>query len=155
MITFLLCSKPHREAQQELNQLLENLSVKLKSIQKSQETPVVFDDYVRKLINVKHKVTVIYNILNSSQVLIIIYNKNEPICKHVFGFAGSSESGFSASREWESAQKCVGRQWTSKNFATTAATTRESVSFTAIVICSIEDAVFNLFYVLAFLFCIS
>lgn len=58
----------HREAQQELKQLLDTLSAKLKAIQKSQETPVVFEDYVRKLINVKHKVTVIYNVLNTSQV---------------------------------------------------------------------------------------
>lgn len=48
--------------------LLDTLSAKLKAIQKSQETPVVFEEYVRKLINVKHKVTVIYNVLNTSQV---------------------------------------------------------------------------------------
>lgn len=57
-----------RAAQCELKQLLDNLSLKLKTIQKSQQTPVVFDEYVRKLINVKHKVTVVYNVLNTSQV---------------------------------------------------------------------------------------
>lgn len=58
----------NRAAQYELKLMLDNLSVKLKAIQKAQETPAHLDEYVRKLINVKHKVTVIFNVLTTSQV---------------------------------------------------------------------------------------
>lgn len=59
--------KATRIAQYELKQLLENLNMKLKVIEKSQQTPVILDDYLKKMINVKHKVTVVYNVLNNAQ----------------------------------------------------------------------------------------
>lgn len=59
--------KATRIAQYELKQLLENLNMKLKAIEKSQQTPVILDEYLKKMINVKHKVTVVYNVLNNAQ----------------------------------------------------------------------------------------
>lgn len=56
-----------RDSQQELRVMLDGLSAKLRTVQRAQETPPVFEEYVRKLISVKHKVTVIYNVLNTTQ----------------------------------------------------------------------------------------
>lgn len=59
--------KATRSTQNQLKQNLNTLSAKLKAIDKLQQTPAPLDDYVRKLINVKHKVTVLFNVLNSAQ----------------------------------------------------------------------------------------
>lgn len=67
-----------REAQAELRTLLDGLSEKLKAVQRAQETPPVFEEYVRKLISVKHKVTVIYNVLNGTQVR---NNEKDNVCQ--------------------------------------------------------------------------
>lgn len=59
--------KATRSTQNQLKQNLTSLSAKLKAIDKLQQTPAPLDDYVRKLINVKHKVTVLFNVLNGAQ----------------------------------------------------------------------------------------
>lgn len=58
----------YRIAQEELRQQLENLSEQLKAIEQIQTTPPELDIYVRKLINIKHKVTVVFSVLQSAQV---------------------------------------------------------------------------------------
>lgn len=57
-----------RLAQQELSEQLENLIAQLRSIEDIQQTSPQFDTYVHKLINIKHKVTVVYSILQGAQV---------------------------------------------------------------------------------------
>lgn len=59
--------KATRSTQNILKQNLNTLSTKLKTIDKLQQTPAPLDEYVRKLINVKHKVTVLFNVLNGAQ----------------------------------------------------------------------------------------
>ncbi|XP_061387071.1 SNAPIN protein homolog [Musca vetustissima] len=56
-----------RQAQQELKTQLDSLSAQLRDIEKAQHNIPEFSDKVKELINVKHKVTVIANILISSQ----------------------------------------------------------------------------------------
>ncbi|XP_055308901.1 SNAPIN protein homolog [Sitodiplosis mosellana] len=56
-----------RLAQQELSEQLDSLIAQLRSIEDIQQTSPEFDTYVHKLINVKHKVTVIYSILQGAQ----------------------------------------------------------------------------------------
>lgn len=87
----------HRAAQYELKQMLDNLSVKLKAIQKAQETPAHLDEYVRKLINVKHKVTVIYNVLTTSQVIIWNINILKSSLKSHYNLLGTIKSHLSSS----------------------------------------------------------
>lgn len=58
----------NRTAQQELSEQLDSLIAQLRSIEDIQQTSPEFDTYVHKLINVKHKVTVIYSILQGAQV---------------------------------------------------------------------------------------
>lgn len=60
-----------RIAQEELRQQLENLSEQLKAIEQIQTTPPELDIYVRKLINIKHKVTVVFSVLQGAQVRLI------------------------------------------------------------------------------------
>lgn len=55
-------------AQQELSEQLDSLIAQLRSIEDIQQTSPEFDTYVHKLINIKHKVTVIYSILQGAQV---------------------------------------------------------------------------------------
>lgn len=56
-----------RAAQQELKVQLDSLAEQLREIEKAQATIPEFSDKVKELINVKHKVTVIANILTTSQ----------------------------------------------------------------------------------------
>lgn len=56
-----------RIVQQQLKQNLTGLSAKLKGIEQLQQTSAPLDEYVRKLINVKHKVTVLFNVLTNAQ----------------------------------------------------------------------------------------
>ncbi|XP_055916723.1 SNAPIN protein homolog [Eupeodes corollae] len=56
-----------RAAQAELKIQLDALAEQLKEIEKAQATIPEFSDKVKELINVKHKVTVIANILTTSQ----------------------------------------------------------------------------------------
>lgn len=56
-----------RAAQAELKLQLDALADQLKEIEKAQATIPEFSDKVKELINVKHKVTVIANILTTSQ----------------------------------------------------------------------------------------
>lgn len=58
----------NRIAQEELKQQLDNLSEQLKAIEQIQTTPPELDVYVRKLINIKHKVTVVFSVLQGAQV---------------------------------------------------------------------------------------
>lgn len=57
----------NRIAQEELKQQLDNLSEQLKAIEQIQTTPPELDVYVRKLINIKHKVTVVFSVLQGAQ----------------------------------------------------------------------------------------
>uniref|UniRef100_A0A1L8DA75 Biogenesis of lysosome-related organelles complex 1 subunit 7 n=2 Tax=Nyssomyia neivai TaxID=330878 RepID=A0A1L8DA75_9DIPT len=56
-----------RVSQLELKEQLDRLHEELKKIQESQKTPPELDAYVKKLINVKHKVTVVTNVLQGAQ----------------------------------------------------------------------------------------
>lgn len=58
----------NRLAQSELSEQLDSLIAQLRSIEDIQQTSPEFDTYVHKLINIKHKVTVIYSILQGAQV---------------------------------------------------------------------------------------
>jgi hypothetical protein len=58
----------HRISQVELKQQIEILSEELKKISESQQCPLDIDQYIRKLINAKLKVTVVSNILQTVQV---------------------------------------------------------------------------------------
>lgn len=58
----------HRSSQQELSEQLDALIIKLRSIEEIQETSPELESYVHKLINIKHKVTVIYSVLQGAQV---------------------------------------------------------------------------------------
>lgn len=52
----------------ELKTQLDSLTEVLNKIQETQQRPINLDGYVKKLINVKHKVTVVYNVLQGAQV---------------------------------------------------------------------------------------
>ncbi|KAF5301136.1 hypothetical protein FQR65_LT08966 [Abscondita terminalis] len=56
-----------RISQLELKQHIESLAEELKKISEAQQTTVDLDAYVKKLINAKHRVTVLTNILQSAQ----------------------------------------------------------------------------------------
>lgn len=56
-----------RISQIELKQCIESLTEELKKISESQQTQVDLDAYVKKLINAKHRVTVLSNILQNAQ----------------------------------------------------------------------------------------
>ena len=56
-----------RAVQSELKEQLDSLSAQLKEIEKAQQSIPEFADKVRELISIKHKVTVITNILTNSQ----------------------------------------------------------------------------------------
>lgn len=69
MIVLFIINVPiFRTAQQELSEQLDSLIAQLRSIEDIQQTSPEFDTYVHKLINVKHKVTVIYSVLQGAQV---------------------------------------------------------------------------------------
>lgn len=57
-----------QESQAKLHTQLDLLLVEIKKIQETQKSSVDLTDYVRKLINVKHKVTLVTNILQTTQV---------------------------------------------------------------------------------------
>lgn len=72
-----------RASQMELKAMLDSLSSKLHGIQMAQQTSPIFDEYVHKLISVKHKVTVIYNVLYTTQVskrLAFLVGRKVPLC---------------------------------------------------------------------------
>jgi hypothetical protein len=54
-----------------LKQQIEVLSEELKKISESQQCLLDIDVYVRKLLNAKLKVTVVFNILQNVQVMIV------------------------------------------------------------------------------------
>ncbi|KAF5275086.1 hypothetical protein FQA39_LY07023 [Lamprigera yunnana] len=56
-----------RISQLELKQHIESLAEELKKISEAQQTTVDLDVYVKKLINAKHRVTVLTNVLQSAQ----------------------------------------------------------------------------------------
>ncbi|GLV36356.1 SNAP associated protein [Carabus blaptoides fortunei] len=56
-----------RISQLELKQCIESLTEELKKVSESQQTTVDLDAYVKKLINAKHRVTVLSNILQNAQ----------------------------------------------------------------------------------------
>lgn len=58
----------HRSSQQELSEQLDALIIKLRSIEEIQQTSPELESYVHKLINIKHKVTVIHSVLQGAQV---------------------------------------------------------------------------------------
>lgn len=59
--------KATRISQLELKQCIESLAEELKKISESQQNSVDLDIYVKKLINAKHRVTVLTNILQNAQ----------------------------------------------------------------------------------------
>lgn len=61
-----------RVTQMELKAVLDGLSTKLHGVMVSQKSTPIFDEYVQKLITVKHKVAVIYNSLYTTQVRIVV-----------------------------------------------------------------------------------
>lgn len=56
-----------RISQLELKQHIESLAEELKKISEAQQVTVDLDAYVKKLINAKHRVTVLTNVLQSAQ----------------------------------------------------------------------------------------
>lgn len=56
-----------KDSQAKLNTQLDLLLIEIKKIQETQKASVDLTDYVRKLINVKHKVTLVTNILQGTQ----------------------------------------------------------------------------------------
>lgn len=58
----------NRLVQQELKEQLDSLIAQLRSIEDIQQTSPKFDSYVHKLINIKHKVTVVFSVLQGAQV---------------------------------------------------------------------------------------
>lgn len=58
----------YRSSQKELSEQLDALIIKLRSIEEIQQTSPELESYVHKLINIKHKVTVIYSVLQGAQV---------------------------------------------------------------------------------------
>lgn len=56
-----------RISQLELKQRIESLAEELKKISEAQQVTVDLDAYVKKLINAKHRVTVLTNVLQSAQ----------------------------------------------------------------------------------------
>lgn len=64
--------KATKESQTQLNHQLEQLLAEIKKIEEIQKSPVDLDSYVKKLINVKHKVTVVQNVLQGTQVHTVI-----------------------------------------------------------------------------------
>ncbi|KAF2883550.1 hypothetical protein ILUMI_22614 [Ignelater luminosus] len=56
-----------RISQLELKQCIESLSEELKKISETQQVTVDLDVYVKKLMNAKHRVTVLTNVLQSAQ----------------------------------------------------------------------------------------
>lgn len=63
-----------QESQAKLHTQLDLLLVEIKKIQETQKSSVDLTDYVRKLINVKHKVTLVTNILQTTQVRVKSFN---------------------------------------------------------------------------------
>lgn len=57
-----------RESQLELRRILDGMVDTLAELKRAQDLPPEFEERVRKLISIKHKVTVVYNVLNTSQV---------------------------------------------------------------------------------------
>lgn len=64
-----------QESQAKLHAQLDVLLVEIKKIQETQKSSVDLTDYVRKLINVKHKVTLVTNILQGTQVGLLLTKK--------------------------------------------------------------------------------
>lgn len=58
----------YRSSQQDLSEQLDALIIKLRSIEDIQQTSPELENYVHKLINIKHKVTVIFSVLQGAQV---------------------------------------------------------------------------------------
>lgn len=56
-----------RISQLELKQCIESLSEELKKVSDTQQTSIDLDAYVKKLINAKHRVTVLSNVLQNAQ----------------------------------------------------------------------------------------
>ena len=56
-----------RHSQLELKQCIESLAEELKSIAESQQLSIDLDVYVKKLMNAKHRVTVLTNVLQGAQ----------------------------------------------------------------------------------------
>lgn len=81
-INYLLFIKI-RSSQQELSKQLDALIIKLRSIEEIQQTSPELESYVHKLINIKHKVTVIYSVLQGAQVTWIFF-QNHSITHYAF-----------------------------------------------------------------------
>lgn len=57
----------YRLSQQELSEQLDSLTAQLRSIDDIQQASPTLDLYVQKLINIKHKVTVVFSVLQGAQ----------------------------------------------------------------------------------------
>lgn len=56
-----------RFSQLELKQCIDSLNEELRKISESQKSSVDLDVYIKKLINAKHRITVVTNILQTAQ----------------------------------------------------------------------------------------
>lgn len=61
------CSFCYRICQIELKQRIESLTEELQRINDALQYPLETDSYVKKLINAKHKITIVSNILQTTQ----------------------------------------------------------------------------------------
>ena len=76
-VTFTLSFLNFRISQVELKQQIESLSEELKRISESNvDKELDLDVYVKKLMNVKHKVTVVSNILQNSEERLLKLQQN-------------------------------------------------------------------------------
>lgn len=109
-------------AQQELSEQLDSLIAQLRSIEDIQQTSPEFDTYVHKLINIKHKVTVIYSILQGAQVsrrvesdffsfIFETFVRIHDMKSMQFHFTGSFKSNSQANRSWEAQASFHTWQW--------------------------------------------
>lgn len=63
----LITRNPSRVSQLELKQCIDSLADELKKVAETQRSSVDLDSYVRKLLNAKHRVTVLTNVLQTAQ----------------------------------------------------------------------------------------
>lgn len=67
IISICNCSFCYRICQIELKQRIESLTEELQRINDVLQYPLETDSYVKKLINAKHKITIVSNILQTTQ----------------------------------------------------------------------------------------
>lgn len=101
MIRLILFSfNSFRISQLELKQQIESLNEELVKVREALDNHPDLDPYVKKLIACKHKVTVVLNVLQASQVwflMRLLYYKFLIILKHLFILVGRNFDGIFSS----------------------------------------------------------